>query len=41
MKELKIVKELFEELEKNRFFLDDVKVVKAYGKKRRFKRLYR
>ena len=33
MKELKIVKELFEELEKNRFFLDDVKVVKAYGKK--------
>lgn len=33
MKELKIVKELFEELEKNRFFLNDVKVVKAYGKK--------
>ena len=33
MKELKIIKELFEELEKNRFFLDDVKVVKAYGKK--------
>lgn len=33
MKELKVVKELFEELEKNRFFLDDVKVVKAYGKK--------
>ena len=33
MKELKIVKELFTELEKNRFFLDDVKVVKAYGKK--------
>lgn len=33
MKELKIVKELLEELEKNRFFLDDVKVVKAYGKK--------
>lgn len=33
MKELKVVKELFTELEKNRFFLDDVKVVKAYGKK--------
>lgn len=33
MKELKVVKELLEELEKNRFFLDDVKVVKAYGKK--------
>lgn len=29
MKELKIIKELFKELEKNRFFLDDVKVVKA------------
>ena len=33
MKELKIVRELLEELEKNLFFLDDVKVVKAYGKK--------
>lgn len=33
MKELKVVKELLEELEKNRFFLNDVKVVKAYGKK--------
>lgn len=33
MKELKIVRELLTELEKNLFFLDDVKVVKAYGKK--------